>query len=73
MDGRRSEHLPVNESAAAAAAAARDGYGRLVALLAAADGDLAGAEDALADACFPGNPRDADHETVVELFRKIMK
>src|SRR5699024_8291787 len=59
MDGRRSEHLPVNEgaapaaataAAAAAAAAARDGYGRLVALLAAADGDLAGAEDALADA-----------------------
>lgn len=31
------------------------------------------ADDALADACYPGNPRDADHETVVELFRKIMK
>jgi len=30
------------------------------------------ATDALADACFPGNPRDADHETVKELFRKIM-
>ena len=28
------------------------------------------ADDALADACYP---RDADHETVVELFRKIMK
>ncbi|GGI06535.1 RNA polymerase sigma factor [Isoptericola cucumis] len=34
----------------AAAAAARDGYGRLVALLAAADGDLQAAEDALGDA-----------------------
>lgn len=33
-----------------AAAAARDGYGRLVAVLAAADGDLQSAEDALADA-----------------------
>ena len=31
------------------------------------------ADDALADACYPGNPRDADHDTVVELFRKIMK
>ena len=31
------------------------------------------ADDALADACYPSNPRDADHETVVELFRKIMK
>ena len=30
------------------------------------------AEDALADACFPGNPRDADHAAVVELFRKVM-
>lgn len=34
----------------AATAAARAGYGRLVALLAAADGDLAAAEDALSDA-----------------------
>lgn len=40
-------HSPAAE---AAAAAARDGYGRLVALLAAADGDIAAAEDALADA-----------------------
>ena len=31
------------------------------------------ADDALAVACYPGNPRDADHATVVELFRKIMK
>ncbi|MGI6754891.1 MAG: lactaldehyde reductase [Atopobiaceae bacterium] len=31
------------------------------------------ADDALADACYPGNPREADHATVVELFRKIMK
>lgn len=31
------------------------------------------ADDALADACYPGNPREADHDTVVELFRKIMK
>ena len=30
------------------------------------------ADDALADACYPGNPRDADHAAVVELFRKIM-
>ncbi|GAA3927754.1 RNA polymerase sigma factor [Microbacterium soli] len=35
---------------AVAAAAARDGYGRLVAMLASADGDLAAAEDALGDA-----------------------
>ena len=30
------------------------------------------ASDAMADACFPGNPREADHDQVVELFRKIM-
>ena len=30
------------------------------------------ATDALADACYPGNPREADHETVKLLFRKIM-
>ena len=30
------------------------------------------ATDAMADACFPGNPREADHDQVVELFRKIM-
>ncbi len=30
------------------------------------------ADDALADACYPGNPREADHDTVVELFKKIM-
>ena len=34
----------------AAAAAARDSYGRLVAFLSARSGDLAGAEDALAEA-----------------------
>jgi lactaldehyde reductase len=28
--------------------------------------------DAMADACFPGNPREASHDQVVELFRKIM-
>ena len=27
---------------------------------------------AIADACFPGNPREADHDQVVELFREIM-
>ena len=37
-------------AAAAAEAAARGGYGKLVAFLAARSGDLAGAEDALADA-----------------------
>ncbi|OUO21316.1 lactaldehyde reductase [Collinsella sp. An307] len=30
------------------------------------------ADDALADACYPGNPREADHDTVVELFKQIM-
>ena len=30
------------------------------------------ASDAMSDACFPGNPRDASHEEVVGLFRKIM-
>jgi lactaldehyde reductase len=30
------------------------------------------ASDALADACYPGNPREADHETGKDLFRKIM-
>jgi len=30
------------------------------------------ASDALADACYPGNPREADHEIVKDLFRKIM-
>ncbi len=30
------------------------------------------ATDAMADACFPGNPREATHEQVVELFRKVM-
>lgn len=30
------------------------------------------ASDAMSDACFPGNPRDASHEEVVDLFRKIM-
>lgn len=26
----------------------------------------------LADACFPGNPREADHAQVIDLFRKVM-
>ena len=30
------------------------------------------ATDALNDACYPGNPREASHEQVVEMFRKIM-
>lgn len=30
------------------------------------------ADDALKDACYPGNPCEATHEQVVELFRKIM-
>lgn len=30
------------------------------------------ASDAMSDACFPGNPRDASCEEVVGLFRKIM-
>jgi lactaldehyde reductase len=30
------------------------------------------ADDAMADACFPGNPREANHDQVVELFRKIL-
>lgn len=31
------------------------------------------ARDAMADACFPGNPREATYDDVVSLFRKIMK
>ncbi|MBQ8142104.1 MAG: lactaldehyde reductase [Bacilli bacterium] len=31
------------------------------------------ASDALKDACYPGNPREATHEQVVALFRKLMK
>ena len=30
------------------------------------------ANDALHDACYPGNPREATHEQVVEMFRKLM-
>ena len=30
------------------------------------------ASDALKDACYPGNPREANHEQVVELFKKLM-
>lgn len=30
------------------------------------------ASDALKDACYPGNPREATHEQVVELFKKLM-
>ncbi len=30
-------------------------------------------KDAMADACFPGNPRDASYDDVMGLFRKIMK
>jgi lactaldehyde reductase len=31
------------------------------------------ASDALKDACYPGNPREATHEQVVELFRLLLK
>ncbi len=31
------------------------------------------ASDALKDACYPGNPREADHAQVVELFSKLLK
>ena len=31
------------------------------------------ASDALKDACYPGNPREATHEQVVELFSKLLK
>ncbi len=30
------------------------------------------AKDALADACYPGNPREATHAQVLEMFRKLM-
>ena len=30
------------------------------------------ASDALKDACYPGNPKEATHEEVVELFRKLI-
>src|SRR5699024_11683140 len=52
-DGIRDRNVTGVQTCAlpiSAAAAARDGYGRLLGLLAAAGGDLAGAEDALADA-----------------------
>ena len=29
--------------------------------------------DAMADACFPGNPREATFDDVKDMFRKIMK
>ncbi|WP_268873076.1 hypothetical protein [Acidaminococcus timonensis] len=28
--------------------------------------------DALADACYPGNPREATKEQVIEMFRQLM-
>ena len=31
------------------------------------------ASDALNDACYPGNPREATHAQVVELFSKLLK
>ena len=31
------------------------------------------ATDALKDACYPGNPREATHEQVVEMFRQLVK
>ncbi|MCI2156499.1 MAG: iron-containing alcohol dehydrogenase, partial [Olsenella sp.] len=31
------------------------------------------ADDAAADACFPGTPKPADHETIKALFRKVME
>lgn len=31
------------------------------------------ASDALKDACYPGNPREATHEQVIELFRLLLK
>lgn len=31
------------------------------------------ASDALKDACYPGNPREATHAQVVEMFRKLLK
>ena len=30
------------------------------------------AKDALADACYPGNPREATKEQVIEMFRQLM-
>lgn len=29
--------------------------------------------DAMADACFPGNPREATYDDVMGMFRQIMK
>ena len=49
-DGPCAERAPDAAARAAAERAARASYGRLVALLAAADGDIAHAEDALGDA-----------------------
>ena len=30
-------------------------------------------KDAMADACFPGNPREATYDDVMGMFRQIMK
>ncbi|MEV1131276.1 DUF6596 domain-containing protein [Agromyces sp. NPDC049794] len=50
MDGERLNRANADAAHTAAAHAARESYGRLVAVLAAGNGDLALAEDALADA-----------------------
>src|SRR6185312_6667649 len=49
-DGFRRRRVDELTSSRSAEVAARDGYGRLLALLAASSHDLAAAEDALADA-----------------------
>jgi predicted RNA polymerase sigma factor len=50
MAGRATSHVSDSEAGAVAARAARESYGRLVALLAASTRDIALAEDGLADA-----------------------
>jgi RNA polymerase sigma-70 factor (ECF subfamily) len=58
MDRRQIARAPDPDAGAhaAAARAARESYGKLVAFLAAKNRDVPGAEDALADA-FAGRPR----------------
>lgn len=63
----------INEAVCAAVAQLGQDVGIPTTCAGIAEEDLEDlAADTLADACFPGTPRDADKQTVIELFRKIM-
>ena len=55
MDGKQTRYTYEQKVAAASAVV---------------DGGM-GKQDAMADACFPGNPREATLDDVIELFKKI--